>query len=107
MVFRLTGDVSGHRAMRGGTHSKCSVAFLPGKPPMSHLIMHPKAGGLLELSHEIRQPVRRLKPNQKVDMIPDTADLLRKGVESAHCAAKVLVQARPPKGLRWQERDPW
>jgi hypothetical protein len=104
MMLGLVRDVFLHPRSCGGTHRESAVTFLPGEFPQADLFMHPDGGCLLQLPHKIRQAMRGLQSHQQMHMIGDTAYPLRESTESAHRAAKVVVQSFPPGIIN--QRDP-
>ncbi len=58
--------------------------------------MNPCGSLLFQLSHEIRQAVRRLQPDEKMHMIGDTPDSLSNTTQPIDLSTEILVKSIPP-----------
>jgi len=102
MMFLLPRDIGTHAIPSRGTDSQSAVAFLPGKAPPSTYVVHPNAGGLFELPHEIGEAMGGLQADKQVHVIRRPADTVRFAAESSNNAAKVFMELWAQSG-----RDPW
>jgi len=96
MVFRLIENVSLHLRSGGWADGECSITILPRKGMNADLLMHPHRGCLLQLTHEIREAMRRLQTNKQMHMVRNTTDTLSEASEAVHGAAEVIVKAPAP-----------
>ena len=99
---RLVCNVVLDTAARGGADGESRIAVLPTESCFADRVMDPHGRCFFQFTHEVRQAVRRLPVNQKMNVVSHATDALGKTTECFHRSAKVFMQARDP-GFD----DPW
>ncbi len=91
VMFLLPRDVIVNRRPRRRTHRDRAIPLLPGESRQAAFLLRESGRRLLQLPHEIRQPMSRAQRNEQMHVIPGPANPVRLGAESLHGAAKVFV----------------
>lgn len=103
MMLFLPGDVIADGFKGGWADTESSVSFLPMEIAEREGFRDPDGGGFFQLADEIGQTVGGFEIEQKMDMISNSANSLKKASEFPDGPSHVFMESRPPfrakKGL--------
>src|SRR5688572_5795325 len=101
MMLFLVLNVSFHVLDRGRAYRKSTVPFLPFKHS-SNFPVNPHRGFAFQIAQEIVEAVFRFQTYEQMNMLFDSVDLQRNGVQTSYDAAQVRVQTLFPF---WQDQS--
>ena len=87
-MLGLPRDVIGHRRALRGAHGESAVTFLPGEIPRADLFVNPSRRDRLCIANDIREAMRGLQPEEKVDVIVHATGIRNGSVSSATSTRK-------------------
>src|SRR5271157_2702512 len=97
MVLRLALNVVVHALHHARAHGEDRVALLPRELAFATLAC-PYGSRFFQLARKVRNAVRRLEPEESVDVVFDSPDLECHAAQATHCAAEILEKTPPPLG---------
>jgi len=96
MMLLLVGYVPADRGPCRWADGKRGIPLLPRKTSQPDFLVNPHRRRLLDLPHHIRQTMRCLQTNERMDVLPNSAHAFGKAAQATKGAAQVIVQSSSP-----------